>query len=207
MGKVLSAQGSGYFPTCISEDDAPEHFPSGSIKDFMTFYWRVKRFKVTFSGSGVAVNAGDSIEMRGTFDLSLRTTYGYKIESESELVCNLETYSSGTGGELLINGIFYDSLFSSTTHVPEYYKKKQVLWSDVLVIGGISANYFFFSYPVSGWIKVGSYSINFFGGSLSGGPLYSPPSSFSSGSFDMTFEATEYWSYGGTYNTSTGEPL
>lgn len=207
MGKVLSAQGSGYFPTCISEDDAPEHFPSGSIKDFMTFYWRVKRFKVTFSGSGVAVNAGESVEMRGTFDLSLRTAYDYKLESESELVCNLATFSSGTGGEILINGIFYDSLFSNIYHTPVYYKKKQVLWSNVVAFGGTPNNYFFYAFQPGDWTKVGSYSINFFGGSLSGGPLYSPPSSFSSGSFDMTFEATEYWSYGGTYNTGTGEPL
>jgi hypothetical protein len=57
---------------------------------------------------------------------------------------------------------------------------------------------------------VGTWSMEFFGGPIVGN-LYSQ--SGGSGSWDgssgiiMTISAKEYWSYGGTYNTTTGEPL
>jgi hypothetical protein len=204
MGKVLSAQGSGYFPTCILQDDPPADFPSGSIKDFMTFYWRVKKFKVTISGSGTAKANGQSVQMSGTFDLIPRD----EIKSESQLVCNLPSIYQGNGGEFVFDGIAKGALFASLFHFPEYYQKSgsSNIQTNISLGAGVSVNYFFFDRGPIGYMKMGSWSINFYGGSLSG-ELYSPPSSFSSGSFNTKFEATEYWSYGGTWNTSTGEPL
>jgi len=204
MGKVLSAQGSGYFPACILQDDPPLDFPSGSIKDIMTFYWRVKKFKITISGSGIAKSAGESVQMSGTFDLIRRD----EIKSESELVCNLPSIYEGNGGELVFDGIPFGELFGSLLHLPEYYQKSgsSNIQTNIFLAAGYGINYFFYLLQFNEYMPMGSWSINFYGGSLSG-ELYSPPSSFSSGSFNTKIEATEYWSYGGTYDTTTGEPL
>lgn len=205
MGKVLSAQGSGYFPTCISQDDPPYNYPSGSLQDIMTFYWRIKKFNVTISGSGIAKNGGNSVVMNGSFPVI--NNY-QNINSESELVCNLPNIYNGNGGEIVIGGNPRGELFASLYHTPNYYQKSGSpnIQTDIGLSAGISADYFFYLLPINEWMLMGSYSINFYGGSISG-KLYSPPSSFLSGSFNIKFEATEYWSYGGTYDTATGAPL
>ena len=204
MGKVLSAQGSGYFPACILQQNSPFDYPSGSLQDIMTFYWRVKKFKVTISGSGTARANSQSVQMSGTFDLIPRD----EIKSESQLVCNLPSIYEGNGGEFVFDGIAEGALGAALFHLPEYYQKSgsSNIQTNISLVAGVSVNYFFSDRGPIGYMKMGSWSINFYGGSLSG-ELYSPPSSFSSGSFNTKFEATEYWSYGGTYNTITGEPL
>ena len=216
MGKVLHASYSGYFPTCIEQSEPPAgRYISGSLEDIMSFYWRVKKFNVTFSGSGVGPSPFfTQVEMRGTFDLE--TTY-YKESplsqaSESDLACNLRRQFLGSGGELLLNGQFFSELSSSISHTPKYYKNSNIKTA-CEIRGGISVSYFITNVPpgtrvISGIddVQVGSYDINFFGGSISG-ILTAPSFAIASGSLKMVFNATEYWSYGGTYNTTTGEPL
>jgi hypothetical protein len=217
MGKVLHASYSGYFPACIEQSEPParEYTISGSLEDVMSFYWRVKKFNVTFSGSGVGPSPFfTEVEMRGAFDLE--TTY-YKESllsqaSESDLVCNLRRAFRGSGGELLLNGQFFSELSSQIDHSPKYYKNSNIK-TRCIIFGGIGVSYFIRNLPpgkedISGidYVQVGSYDINFFGGSISG-ILTAGSFAIASGSLKMVFNATEYWSYGGTYNTTTGEPL
>jgi len=207
MGKVLSAQGSGYFPTCILQGELPFDYPSGSLQDIMTFYWRIKKFNVTISGSGTSTLGQGSVVMSGSFPVI--NNY-QNIDSESELVCNLPNIYFGTGGQLVVGGTTQSGLFAALFHIPEYYQKSGSpnIQTNLRLSGGATFNYFFDLIPFTNRppTPVGSWSINFYGGSLSG-KLYAPGTLSDDSDFRMTFNTTEYWSYGGTYNTSTGEPL
>jgi hypothetical protein len=190
----------GAFPDCISDDPPPYNYPSGSLKDIMTFYWRVKKFKVTFSGSGVSGNDGESINMSGTFDL----TPNYfnpdnigQIKSDSELVCSLGRTYYGGGGTFLMrrrNGEeVRTNLYGRIDHLPLYYKQGEKLQTRIEIGGGVGVNYFFRNIQYDNSSEdTGSWTMNFEGGSLSG-RLYTPSFAFLSASFNMTFTATEYW--------------
>jgi hypothetical protein len=55
-------------------------------------------------------------------------------------------------------------------------------------------------------LVIGSCVINMAGSSIVT-PLFVESSAYKSGGVQLTFTAREYYSYGGTYNTSTGQPL
>jgi len=216
MGKVLHASYSGYFPTCILKSGTPEFPVSGSLEEIMSFYWRVRKFNVTFSGDGV-LQSTQTIEMTGTFDL-IRTYYvrdeePAEIFSEEELVCNLPSLTRGEGGSLLLNGGYYAPLICAVDHfpTPQYYQlnNNARIQTNIHIFGGSQTGGFILSNGYENnpdYEAFGLYNINVGVGILTGS-LYGPKSAWESGSFNMAINATEYWSYGGTYDTSTGQPL
>jgi hypothetical protein len=201
VGKVLSAQGSGYYPSCITSGTEPELQNNLvlTIEQGMALYWRTKKWTISASGSFISNNFGEPIVVSGGGEATLLTP----IDSEEALVCSGE-YGFGVYGDLLMNGF------------PMSY---EVYW-DFYFYGKKSNNNFYpyFDYN-SVYIqnnnsredqKIGIFRFLFNGYTITKN-LYTdtaePPYSGTSGNVQIDLTCTEYWSYGGTYDTSTGNPL
>jgi hypothetical protein len=219
MGKVLSAQGSGYFPTCIVSDPDYVGQVTGSLQDIMSLYWRVKNFKVSVSGSGIFDLGDNPISCSFSGETGLQTIYRNafdpqpSITDEASLVCgyNIRSHEhlEGSGMSFILGGgefgpafmqMYFETVFSRPSESTYVIRFRFRLFETTLNVLSITGN------PSSQGDSnaVGSWSISLFGTNIIG-TAYSQ--SIASGSFNVNFTATEYWSYGGTYNTTTGEPL
>ena len=211
MGKVLHASGSGYFPFCITErgsvpteDQGGTYYPIGlTLEQAISLFWRVKNW--TFQDPFTPVSP--------IFSLNTTRPNFPPAANEEDIVC--------------VNGYRYDNVFGEPDAFSqiidfELFSGQQIPASLILLkIGNLYYPRLFFSgqfFVVSTGegagastlygssfapYEVGSFVINFWGYSISI-KLYS---SFSYLPYSASLNANEYWSYGGTYNTSTGFSL
>jgi hypothetical protein len=153
----------------------------------MIAYWRVRKWRVDITVYGGVVGLiGCDVEM--------------DVADESQLVCGQRAQGFGEA-EMTVTDEGYDTLV--------------LLLVDVFP-SGIFIDLTFNSYPEGGdsliqWnttnssgsnqieLKMGGITKNLVGEYFGSGS----PAPIATG----TMEAVEWWSYGGTYNTSTGEPL
>jgi hypothetical protein len=211
MGKVLHASGSGYFPTCINEVDSPACvFP---LEIMMKIYWRVKRFRVT--GSGIGTFPPPFEYLTGTFafnpfEIFSKSYYVFEDKlrnSEEELVC--PSFFQTLSPEFPIE-------YVSVAPLPATKNKNNLFaleigsnfpFEGLLDSEGVyqGINIFFGPYATTS----PSTSLNIFGVNM---PVYITIDGFGDdaymgGNLQLTLTPIEYWSYGGTWNTTTGEPL
>jgi len=194
MGKVLNAEGSGYLPFCIKPASVvPQQF-IGTLYPFaltldqlVSLFWRVKKW--TYEDNLGPI--GESFQLFS------------EPPNEEYIVCNYNLYS-----------YFRDFPRGSSIFTFELFN---YLNYDVLKVGNLYYPYVFFDGAISGqgdfftannsspYPESGIFTMSWLGYNLST-PLYTgrfiPPNIF-----NAKFTATEYWSYGGTYDTSTGLPL
>jgi len=96
MGKVLSAQGSGYFPFCLTKGTPPstgidtEYPISLSLTKYMSWWWKVKTWNVTGSSTGNESWSGGGYNNWTTTELVQDEYWTSSISSEENLVC--QTY-------------------------------------------------------------------------------------------------------------------
>jgi hypothetical protein len=189
MGKVLHASDSGYFPFCIA-DGAPEDCP-WTLEKAMQTYWRVRTW--TFSASGIVRDNLDP----GTFPFSSTITgITSELTLEEDLVCGENIFSFFGGlryeafidfnGQVKTSGGLYDSglngfVLDYTTDPLEF---------------AFNANF------------SSAFSISILGANIPISMVYSSSvGSFTVISGSATLTPTLWWSYGGTYDTSTGQRL
>jgi hypothetical protein len=203
MGKVLHASFSGYFPTCITSGTPtpPEEYLSLTLERAMALFWRVRTWEAKASGSFNDASISSNIEY--TANSFEEMGAGVVIEEEKNLVCkgNENFYfareATGTitpdgGTPFDFDGILnFQYVFSSiksngTNYYPNFY---------ISFINSITSFY---------TSKIGTYNFKYLDNDLSG-DLFGTDGS--SGNALIEIRAKEYWSYGGTYNTTTGEPL
>jgi len=195
MGKVLHASGSGYFPGCIVAGD-PEDCP-WTLEKAMQTYWRVRTW--TFTANGIATNTDDpgdtfpiSSEITDITSRDIETAFPQTLEEG--LVCgnffsNAEDYFAEIEfGQAKTSGGLYDSgLFCGI----EDYR--------------VDPLEFYFAA-----INSSAFSISILGTNIPITMQYVNDDeefiyAITSGSATLT--PTLWWSYGGTYNTSTGAKL
>jgi hypothetical protein len=188
MGKVLHASGSGYFPGCIVAGD-PADCP-WTLEKAMQTYWRVRTW--TFTASGVIQLEDENLPFSTTItDITSRDVEtGEPRPLEQGLVCSnlfekrisnayclIEFYQAETSGGLYNSGLVGE------------------------VVDDSNSLEFVFAANISSAFNISILSTNI--------PItidyVEPRGTVISGSATLT--PTEWWSYGGTYNTSTGEPL
>jgi hypothetical protein len=202
MGKVLHASASGYFPFCIEE--APEPTEEGSVvgsgtthplgmslENAMKLYWRIKKIKLTTPRASATALAEST------------------KQSEKFLVCTPNPIA-GTASYFTTE-IFRFTDISVFFQTPFIYKYNDLYYpnfslsfidQEIDPVGPTITNGQFFTNKIE--IDYSVYSTyNFLG--LGEVDLYA----FNIiGSPELgSVEVDEYWSYGGTYNTSTGLPL
>jgi len=188
MGKVLSAQGSGYFPGCIE--------PYGgyfSLSNAMKIYWRVKSW--TISGQYVY----------GTYSYDFSQTFTSTLSEEAHLVCianNLNTdfypdVEVGNNGRTYFQRPYLFYWNSSSLFYPRLEWK--ISFPDP-------------AFPDERWVTTeaedsNSSSYTILGYTLPCYVLKKDGDEFISEANNVTAVPASYWSFGGTYDTSTGEPL
>ena len=190
MGKVLHASGSGYFPFCIGEIDPsiPELYSMVSIEAVMKIWWRIK--KIRFYGTYTQRNNGNPIDV--PWELIVQRN----AANEENLVCNpfpsWNTISqlNITNGSFNTSSVFYkgtsDNRFILGAGIGGVLE--DVSQEEAIPFGSIP-------------VDEGSQKFVFEGISFTN----TPPEFTLPGS--INYQILEYWSYGGTYNTSTGLPL
>ena len=206
MGKVLHASYSGYFPTCIV-DQTPtpsQNYLILTIDQAMALFWRVRTWEAKASGSFYSESISSTIEYTSSSFVDMTPTI--TIGQEEDLVCKgEETFffqrsanaivTPGFGDPYSIDGsIDFQFVFASiarggSTYYPSF------------LIASINA---LTSFAPTFESKVGTYKITYSGFQIVG-DLFGPDGS--SGSALIEIEARQYWSFGGTYDTTTGEPL
>ena len=203
MGKVLHASGSGYFPTCIQEASSPDHCP-WTLEKAMQTYWRVRTWKFEISGlESLAGDPEDFSPFSGTIDNITSGNFEDKsnYNSEKQLVCS--------------NDFFFNTVDDFIFAVIRFGNPEK---SNDLYTSGINGYmydegyvYEFRVYPEYPQNEPGvnnSGTITVLGATL---PLFvyidDPEETITFADVVATLTPTLWWSYGGTYNTSTGAKL
>ena len=197
MGKVLHASDSGYFPFCIA-DGAPEDCP-WTLEKAMQTYWRVRTW--TFFASGIATNTedpSDTIPFSSEFtDITSRDS-GEPRTLEEGLVC----YNSFSTEYIETENASIDFTQQAETSEGLYNSSLEGLVIDYR----IDPLEFFFAANNSS-----AFSISILGTNI---PITmtwrnddDSEASYIITSGSATLTPTLWWSYGGTYDTATGNPL
>jgi hypothetical protein len=207
MGKVLAPN---YFSFCLQNNyseiplNVREQFFSGtasSLNALMAAYWRVKEWRVDYSAFDTA---GSPITATGV--------YGFDVTSEEQLVCPndfIEKSFSFSGTTFFAEHSF--SIFRYFSNL--YYGANisngfayQMLYYGA-DDGTAGASVYSGTYDVCSGAGIGgTVSVNV----ADAGQLNFPYKICEDreGQFGtISISAQSYWSYGGTYNTSTGQPL
>jgi len=221
MGKVLHASKSGYFPRCLV--DSPglprnDNYIIGGIAEVMTPFWRVRKWEISVSGSLSNEDEEATFIFNGIRH-ELSTTS--PVEKEEDLVCfNSEdkfyvAFRSAAVQWGTLNDAPYNSFANLLVGAGYFSPPYNTFESNGIVKNGDIYKLPFFwgiqGIPLvsdtldEGWVAVGTYTFEVLGVSTTPRTLYGP-SDFS-GSVTSIVSAKEYWSYGGTWNTSTGQPL
>jgi hypothetical protein len=198
MGKVLSAQGSGYLPFCITpastvpQEITGTYYPFAlTLDQIVSLFWRVKKWTYEDNLGPVGENFQFSTEP----------------ENEETIVCNSALYSytrTFPSGNSIIN-LF--ELFGTTESRDAVLKVGSLYYPYVFFDGFVNTGEGFRDYFTANdntpYLDNGFFQMSWLGynaSTLLYGPLFEGP-------FIAKFTATEYWSYGGTYDTTTGLPL
>jgi len=203
MGKVLHASYSGYFPTCIIDGTPtpPEEYLSLTLEEAMALFWRVRTWEAR--ASGLIADAATSANIEYTSNSYSEMTPSIVIEEEKNLVCKgsetfffsrdaTATITPNGGTPYNIDGtINFQYIFSSI-------KKAGSTYYPSFTISSINSLTSFYT------SKIGTYKITYLGEDIVG-DLFGTDGS--SGNAIIEVRAKEYWSYGGTYDTITGQPL
>ncbi len=194
MGRVLHASGSGYFPYCLNVPEFIQEYENnpglidvltlrGSLEAQMYFYWVVKEISVSWSG----IDAQDE-----PFSKSFTITAGQP--SEENTVCG-RTFSTtdaeiiDDGGIIYVPPQFYDVLGLGEN---EYAGLFSFTFNEPTGRYGLRFGLLFEPYEYY-TMNLGKYSFSI--------PLNKSDNEWTS--FSVT--ATEWFSYGETWNTSTGQ--
>jgi len=214
MGQVLHASHSGHFPFCVPPANSEEigqykKYPIAMTKeDAMKAFWRVRTWRI----SGVELDD----EVTPTYYSGNNYTEKL-INQESDLVCAMgfSLFKFVNFGPSSFNSdraeFFFFPVLSGENTVVEYsgsyYPRIMFIFTAALYNedGGLiedkeTETDLSYWNPPPGY--GGSGSVNFMGYNIPGFRFPDIPSYTGA-----SIQPESYWSYGGTYNTSTGQPL
>jgi len=203
MGKVIFPD---YFPYLCRDTGGFASF-DGDLNGFMRMYWRVRTWRVTATLTGYK-NQDGSIILPGPGDYVFR--YEWNAQREEDLVCERQFKLISTPDyEWDETGFFFFWALQSkpsqgniTNYQPGF--ELFIRPGDDAADAETSNNPVYAPLPnyESVTIQVGN-----FGGDNMYLTYYRTTLANRFGGISLKVEAEKYWSYGGTFNTSTGEPL
>jgi uncharacterized membrane protein YeaQ/YmgE (transglycosylase-associated protein family) len=210
MGKVLHASGSGYFPYCLTEGDpdpSVDYVAEMSLGLAMAIFWRAKRIKWYGMINWPTANWNN---------LPWHIEISSSASDESQLVCN--PIWTVTSSQNLIDGSGSPFVVGSPAGwlaEPFYFKEgsQSTLINTDLGLSGFFVEGTILGFTLSSYfdgLLTESYFMNFANAGtlvLQGQFPYAgdgtPPDDYTA----TLDHEIEYWSYDGTYDTSTGLPL
>jgi hypothetical protein len=199
MGKVLHASGSGYFTGCIQNGTG-----YWSLERAMDIYWRIRAWEFSISAT-YFFDDGDFQQGFTTYDFNTCVSI---VESEEDLVCTNEL-DEPLGENRVI--FFGNAKKSSSLYDPGF--SFDTFWSDEYDFGSIDMDVqsgipeFVPPNRVLNTKLFSIYGSNPFPISFILQPEQSQAPFFTFIDATFSLNPSEWWSYGGTYDTSTGEPL
>jgi hypothetical protein len=222
MGKVLHASYSGYFTGCIKEQNILKECFQGSLTQIMSLFWRVKKWEAMITGSLQRTISGtpQSINFDSIFrELQSQDPYP---TAEEDLVCfndgskpSLVYYKtanwynvdgspvSDTFALVVGSGYRSDQYYSGVERSGNNYRVfGNTLLGATFLINGNGNTPPDYTDPL---VEAGDYNINTNLGTLTG-KLWSAWAD-TPATCVININAKEYWPYGATYSTTTGEPL
>ena len=205
MGKVLHASASGYFPFCIVSGSKlnPSEYPfQTNLQNAMALFWKVKTWRVQGYITDTIVQPfyvkNDTSIFTPSDETQLVCAVGITINTFEEVSGEFEATSIGFFNyDVSGNGVGFDG----NSYVPKFVFQGTYTTATFSRQGRSDTN-------------PGSDSGNLTISGFATIPLYRQPDLspedpqapfYENGSWTITPE--EYWSYGGTYDTSTGLPL
>jgi len=192
MGKILHASGSGYFPTCIQDGDG-----FWSIEKAMEIYWRVRTWSASASGTYTLV---EDEPQNWSYSLSGITSLATQ---EEDLVCGENAFEENLDPEefptALIQCLSIEKSGSLYNPISFLDIDGPLLSFPIQISGPFSS-----ATPIEP-DREAFISLSIFGSTGALWRFSLPTEGTLTGTFSLT--PTEWWSYGGTYDTSTGEPL
>jgi hypothetical protein len=194
MGKILTPK---YFPFCAFPDGNTS--PSRTLVKTMYEYWVAKtwRVRVFMQDNGAAQPPNPYYDFN----------FGLDANSEENIVCNPNfIYKSGS----IAPPQFQDSYFqvfvaddATSSQIVGFFTRYNEANDDTIYIGNLS-----------GLEQTGTASISFGDGHTISVPfaiVSQQPGTDPAGFYELITNVQiiiqDYWSYGGTYNTSTGQIL
>ena len=236
MGKVLHASFSGWFPFCLYTGatgvGAGTMRPVGlDLESCMKLFWRVKKWRATFSAGGITLQ-NDFLNLSGQAG-SRGAPDGYlPPSSESDIVCRRFSKASPPATFVGFEEILESSLKSlelgfflggATANDPlepntgtfnniknmVFHDTQNNLFYPIISIGATVSDQATFTSTIKSYPSGTPTTIQFIENEelwfeipawLSGSALGVPFS-------QKKIEPIEYWSYGETYDTTTGEPI
>jgi hypothetical protein len=195
MGKVLHADASGYFVYCIQES-ADSRNAIWTLENAMKTYWRVRSWSFSASGT-VESDSGPSPFSTSLDNIQSGSFWDDIYATEDQLVC---------GGGFYLNEPnnseqWVEMEFGTVKRVGNLYNAG---FGGYVYDNLMGVEYSFGSIP---FFTQASSTITLFGGTLPIGArnLVDVPGAVLS--LTATLTPTLWWSYGGTYDTATGNPL
>jgi len=233
MGKILHASGSGYFPECVGVGAGK--FGSGvfSLNHFMKMYWRAKEFKFSISGElFITADLPPGNEYEGLIPFEYNNIILPKfngvedfegvnpIVNEEQMACGIIYYAEenvlpGMSSRAQLNHVLATSNDLNDPATLFNFSPGDYFFLDAGAFELPSADLYVFlgsGNPFLNSLTIVESSINFGGVEVPGKLGVRFGLDFlgmdaSQSSFTASFEVDEYFSFGGTINTSTGEPL
>jgi hypothetical protein len=189
MGKVIHASGSGYFPQCIRD----YHIGIFSLEEAMKIYWRVRSWQ--FSASITTENEFGIFS--GNTSFSVLST----ANKEEDLVCSNSFYGSI---DYLQGSPSVQIIFN-----PQVYKN-----INTYIGFGVGVSLYGlptippFSFYVTQFYSDASYNGNY-EATILGKQIKLKGAEDYTGilSLSLVLSPSAYWSYGGTYDITTGQLL
>jgi hypothetical protein len=218
MGKVLHASYSGYFPFCIKpleenpeyiarviEEGRPDAGEPGSEwpigltdEEAMSLFWKIRTIKADADGLSGTTNL--------TYRKSILAPSPVEPATEEEIVCanyRLETFGYITNGASFISiQILLEGACLKIENNQRFYYPRILIESNQIVEDPPESNSSVsYTDPFYSYTQQGSYNLLGFGEL----PLFTISSA--QGAYPFTITPHKYWSYGGTWDEDTGEPL
>ena len=225
MGKILSV---GNFPVCIPTGTLSYDISSYlqfNLQEAMAFFWRVRSWKIQMTGGCSYIidedENGNDIRLQLQF-LGETRQINSLVATEEQLACfngvfqnpiyDLSSTITVLGETNTVSaGNDFDYYFDSNSSFEEEnaFRIGNTFYIPLIITSGFygyTATRDTSSYPPQ--ISTGQYSISF-NNIIKTGTLYTSPfpEADYSGFFQLSISAGSYWSYGGTYDTATGNPL
>lgn len=221
MGKVVHASKSGYFPYCLDTEDvsSAQYVAQISLSLAMAIYWRAKKIRWFGTVNWPSTELPEWVNAPWHLEISSSAT------TEEELVCfprspqwivsSVENLTDGGGNPIVVGSDY------SWNTIQSAYENGS---NESNLVCDLSFSAFFVSGAALGFnLKSLSFSPVFqyysmpfanagtlvlageFPYTGNQAPIFdsSPPNDYTT----TLSHTIEYWSYGGTYNTSTGLPL
>jgi hypothetical protein len=228
MGKILHASASGYFPECVGVGIGSLGGGVFSLDHFMKMYWRAKEFKFSISGA-ISINADDyDPEATGVYPFNYPNILFPKfngvedfvgvnpIVNEEQMVCGFIYYPDefvlpGNDSFAYLNGVLATS--NDLNDPATLYNFSMMSNFELDLRDDVPSTIVYLSFGSESDLGFPFVEgpINFGGVEIQGRVYVSFGLPYqlvaAESSFTASFEVDEYFSFGGTINTSTGEPL